>query len=76
METIKIDILNPKAKSLLKDMAELDLIRIKKDKIQSEFKELLDKLRISSGNALSHDEITKEVESVRKARYEKHKSNP
>ena len=71
METIKIDILNPKAKSLLKDLADLDLIRIKKDKIKSEFKDLLDKLRINSDDAPTMDEITSEVESVRKARYEK-----
>jgi len=71
METIRVDILNPKAKSLLKDLADLDLIRIKKDKIKSEFKELLDNLRKYSDEAPSLDEITAEVESVRKARYEK-----
>ena len=71
METVRIDILNPKAKSLLKDLADLDLIRIKKEKIKSEFKELLDKFRINSENTPSLDEITAEVESVRKARYEK-----
>ena len=71
METIRIDILNPKAKSLLKDLADLDLIRIKKEKVKSEFKELLDKLRIDSDSAPTLDEITAEVESVRKARYEK-----
>ena len=71
METIRVDILNPKAKSLLKDLADLDLIRIKKDKVKSEFKELLDNLRINSDDAPSLDEITAEVESVRKARYEK-----
>ena len=71
METIRVDILNPKAKSLLKDLADLDLIRIKKDKVKSEFKELLDNLRINSDDAPSLDEITSEVESVRKARYEK-----
>ncbi len=71
METIRIDILNPKAKSLLKDLADLDLIRIKKDKVKSEFKELLDNLRTNSDDAPSLDEITAEVESVRKARYEK-----
>ncbi len=69
METIRIDILNPKAKSLLKSMAELDLIRIKKDLVRSEFKEFLDKLRIDSDEAPSIDEITEEVESVRKSRY-------
>lgn len=71
METIRIDILNPKAKSLLRDMADLDLIRIKKDKVKSEFKELLEKFRSSSDEVPSLNEITAEVESVRKARYEK-----
>ena len=71
METVRIDILNPKAKSLLKDLADLKLIRIKKDKEKSEFKELLDRLRINSDDALSLEEINSEVEAVRKARYEK-----
>jgi hypothetical protein len=71
METIRVDILNPKAKSLLKGLADLDLIRIKKDKVKPEFKELLKNLRSDSDNAPSLDEITKEVEAVRKARYEK-----
>ena len=71
METVRIDILNPKAKSLLKDLADLNLIRIKQDKDKSEFKELLESLRINSDDAPSLDEITAEVESVRKARYEK-----
>ena len=71
METVRIDILNPKAKSLLKDLADLDLIRIKKDKVESEFKDLLDKFRQHSDEAPSLDEITAEVESVRKKRYEK-----
>jgi len=71
METLKIDILNPKAKSLLQNMADLKLIRIKKDKVKSEFKELLEKLRMKSAEAPSLDEITKEVEAVRKSRYEK-----
>ena len=71
METIRVVILNPKAKSLLKDLADLDLIRIKKDKTKSEFKELLDNLRTNSDDTPSLDEITAEVESVRKVRYEK-----
>lgn len=37
METIRINILNPKAKSLRKDLADLDLIRIKKEKVKSKF---------------------------------------
>ena len=71
METVRIDILNPKAKSILKDLADLNLIRIKKEKVKSEFKELLEKLRISDETAPTLEEITEEVEAVRKARYEK-----
>lgn len=71
METFRIDILNPKAKSLLKNLADLDLIRIKKEKVRLDFKELLAKLRVNSDSAPSIDDITEEVESVRKTRYEK-----
>lgn len=71
METIKIDILNPKAKSILDNLADLDLIRIKREKVKSELQELLDKFRVNAGDAPSFDEISKEVEAVRKARYEK-----
>jgi hypothetical protein len=70
METLKIDILNPKAKSLLKNLADLKLIRIKKDKTRSELKYLFDKLRKNADNAPTLEEITKEVEEVRKTRYE------
>jgi hypothetical protein len=71
MESIRIDILNPKAKNLLKDLAALKLIRINKEKGRSELVELLNKLRISSADSLSMEDITSEVESVRKSRYEK-----
>jgi hypothetical protein len=70
METIRIDILNPKAKNLLKDLADLNLIKIKKEK-KSDFSNLLKKLRSKSKEELNLDEITKEVENVRKSRYEK-----
>ena len=71
METIRIDILNPKVKALLKDLADLKLIRIKNDEVKTEFIELLENLRKNSQEAPSIDEITKEVEAVRKGRYEK-----
>jgi trehalose-6-phosphate synthase len=70
METIRIEILNPKAKSILKGLADLNLISMKKEKKQSEFMDLLTKLRANSDTAPSLDEITKEVESVRSKRYE------
>jgi len=71
METIRIEIINPKAKGLIERLADMDLIKIKKGKIKSEFVELLDRLREKSDNAPSLEEITKEVEIVRKSRYEK-----
>jgi methyl-accepting chemotaxis protein len=71
METIRIDILNPKAKALLKDLANLDLIRIRKESSQNEFSDLLKNFRKNSDEAPSLEEITKEVEEVRKARYAK-----
>lgn len=71
METIQIDIINPKAKRLIKDLADMELIKIRKEKKKSDFTELLDKLRSQSDDAPSLDEITKEVELVRASRYEK-----
>mgnify|MGYP001334086541 CR=1 FL=1 len=71
METIRIEIINPKAKSLIKSLADMDLIRIRKGKIKSEFIDLLERLRAKSDNAPSLVEITKEVEAVRESRYEK-----
>lgn len=56
METFQIDILNPKAKKLLKDLADLNLIK---------------KFRSKSPDGLSLEEIAKEVEDVRKSRYGK-----
>ena len=71
METIRIDILNPKAKNLLKDLADLNLIKINKEKKKSDFSALLKKLRVKSKDGISLGEITKEVEEVRKSRYGK-----
>jgi biotin synthase-related radical SAM superfamily protein len=71
METIQIDILNPKAKKLLRNLADLNLIKINKPKSKSDFSTLLQKLRAKSTDEISLDEITNEVELVRKLRYEK-----
>ncbi len=70
MESLRIDIINPKALSILQNLADLDLIKIKKDFFKSEFSELLKKIRNNSENPLSLDEIAMEVEIVRKSRYE------
>jgi hypothetical protein len=69
METLQIEILNPKAKSILKSLADLKLINIKKEKKQSEFITLLEKLRANAETTPSYEEITAEVEAVRSQRY-------
>jgi len=71
METIRVDIINPKAKKLLKDLADLNLIRINNENYKSDFSTLLQKIRAKSNKEISFDEITKEVDQVRKSRYEK-----
>jgi len=71
METLRIDILNPKAKSILKDLADLNLIKINKESKKSDFSALLKKLRSKYKDEITLEEITKEVEQVRKSRYEK-----
>ncbi len=75
MESIRVEIINPKAKRLLKNLADIGLIKITEEETKSGLSEILDKLRSKSENAPSLEEITKEVESVRKDRHEKSQSN-
>jgi hypothetical protein len=70
MSTIRVDILNPKAAKLLKNLADMNLIAIQ-DSSKTGFAKLLKKLRSKAKPAPSLDEITKEVELVRSRRYEK-----
>jgi hypothetical protein len=70
METLRIDIVNPKAKRIIKELADLNLINIRDKNPMKAFEELLDKLR-TKGKGISLDEITKEVELVRAKRYGK-----
>ena len=72
--TLQIDILNPKATRLLKDLADLNLISIR-DQQSNEFMKVVAKLRKkASGQAPTLDLITKEVELVRAKRYAEKKS--
>ncbi len=70
MNTFKIDILNPKATQLLKDLEALNLIAIQ-DTSTFSFADVLKRLRAKSKSAPSLEEITKEVELVRTKRYSK-----
>lgn len=68
MESIRVNIRNPKAKKLLEDMAEMDLISIKsKDDQKKEFFDLVSKIRQRSGK-LSLEEIADEVKAFRESR--------
>jgi len=68
MENLKIKILNPKAKKLLEDMADLKLIAIN-DQTQNDFFEIVKKLRKKKAK-ITLQEITDEVEKIRSKRYE------
>ena len=70
MNTLQVDILNPKAAKLLKDLADLNLIAIR-DTSKSGFATVLKKLRTKAKSAPTLDEITNEVELVRSKRYAK-----
>ncbi len=70
MNTMRIDILNPKAVRLLKDLADLNLIAIQ-DTSKNGFATVLKKLRSKAKSAPTLEEITKEVELVRTKRYAK-----
>jgi hypothetical protein len=68
METISVEIKNSKVKRILKELEALNLITIKP---KQTFDKLLIKMRKNADSAPSLDEITAEVEKVRKKRYEK-----
>jgi len=70
MNTIQVNILNPKADIILKDMEEQNLIAIQKPS-KSTLQSVLNNLRSNAKTAPSLKEITKEVELVRAKRYAK-----
>jgi len=70
MESLKIEILNPKALQLIKGMQELKLIKVREEPI-SKLKAYLKKMRRNSSTAPGLDGITKIVEDVRAKRYAK-----
>jgi hypothetical protein len=71
MDTIQINILNPKALQLLQDLVDLELISIK-DAPANGFATALKKLRSKAESAPTLDEITREVESVRANQKDNH----
>ena len=70
METVKINILNPKAKNLLQTLADLKLIAFEKP-TSLNFAEIVKKIKNNGSNInIDLDEITQEVENIRTNRYE------
>ena len=72
MEALNVQIINPKAKMLLFNLAEMNLIQIKAKPVLSE---MLAKLRRNEIEVPSPEEIAEEVESVRQKRYDEKKQN-
>lgn len=73
MKTVQVEILDPKARKLLQDLADLNLISIK-DLAGNNLLKVVGRLRKKTEKAPpSLDEITKEVELVRAKRYAKEK---
>jgi hypothetical protein len=70
METLRIEIVNPKAKKIIKELADLNLISIHEIQPSKAFQKLLNKLRNKKAT-ITLDEITREVEQVRAKRYGK-----
>jgi len=69
MQTIEIDILNPKVLSILENLVDLELIRFK-EKSKDDFLKLVNKIRNNSDIEINEDEIAYEVKAVRKSRNE------
>jgi hypothetical protein len=75
MVTYQVDILDPKADRLLKDLADMNLIAIKQTN-SDEFMHVIERLR-SKAEQLglpTMEEITQEVETVRAERYARRKA--
>ena len=74
MASLQVDILNPKAGKILKDLADLNLIAITELKNDDSFLKVIKRIRRKAkNNPISFEEITKEVESVRARKYAKAK---
>ena len=72
MESLNVEIVNPKAKILLQNLAAMNLIHIKR---QPTLASMLATLRRNEAQVPSLEEITQEVEFVRQARYDREKQN-
>lgn len=76
MRAYRIELLEPKAKKLLDELVNLKLISVQEVATpKQEFAQLLTKIRGNKDKKPTLEEITKEVETVRKKRYAKGNKN-
>jgi hypothetical protein len=75
MVTYQVDIIDPKADRLLKDLADMNLIAIKQTDNDG-FMQVIERLRSKSERLgpPTMEEITEEVETVRAERYARRKA--
>jgi hypothetical protein len=75
MEALRIEIINPKVKDILKGLADLKLISISNEHDDAgNMKALLKKLRSGAKNAFTVEDINEEVEYVRSQRHARKKA--
>lgn len=70
MSRVSINIINPKANRFLKLLVDINFISIEK-KENKTFESVVKKIRSKNYPPMSLKEITKQVEAVRKKRYER-----
>jgi hypothetical protein len=68
METLRIEILDPKALQLIKGMQDLNLIKVSNDPV-AKLEAYLKKSRRNASSAPDEEDISKIVKDVRKKRY-------
>ena len=73
MESLSVEIINLKAKTLLRNLAAMNLINIKNN--QPSLESMLATLRRNEDQIPSFEEITEEVELVRQERYDRKQQN-
>jgi hypothetical protein len=72
MKTYQIQLLEPNAESLLRELVKLKLISFQElSTPKQQFAQLLSELRQDEGNLLDLEDITKEVEIIRSKNYKK-----
>ena len=76
MKSVRINILDQKAKGTISELEDQKLIAIEKDEVMDKFLKTLEKIRERGKKyPITLEEITEEVEKVRLRRYDAQKSS-